>query len=150
MVLSGPGRGALWLPPSLGCLSASEIGRGLGAWALWAVQGRQGLHLAFIHCHAPQETAQSGPGLGTHATSWETEHQRGALGGLPLPGPLLLLASRPRVAGGSPGLGIRQNTSGGAWGNSSTSPPSFPICKRERAIINSTFLRGACRAQRET
>ena len=27
---------------------------------------------------------------------------------------LLLLASRPRVAGGSPGLGIRQNTSGGA------------------------------------
>ena len=85
LVLSGPGRGALWLPPSLGCLSASGTGRELGAWALWAMQGRQGLHLAFIHCHAPQETAQSGRGLGIHATSWETEHQRGALRGVPRP-----------------------------------------------------------------
>ena len=26
---------------------------------------------------------------------------------------------------------------------------SFPFCKRERAVINSAFLRGACRAQRD-
>ena len=120
-------RGALWLPPPLGCLLASGTGRGLGAWAPWAVQGRQGLHLASIHCHAPQETAQSGLGLGTHATSRETEHQCGALGGIPTPLHQDLSASTGIKAKGGrrePRAWNQAEHQRRGLGESSTSPPS--------------------------
>lgn len=103
--------------------------------------------------------AQSEPGLGTDSSSCKSEHQPGVGGGIPQASLARASLFLTGVAVGTTGLSRRQNEALSS-GSGSTSPGglgrvtylsalSVLICEREITLINSAFLRGAWRAERE-
>lgn len=149
-----------WLPVPSGpwercCVSVSCTQLPLSNWDRQRARclgplgcgGKAGL-ASGIRCRELQKTVQSGPGPGTDATSWETEHEGGAEEASPSPlATAALLLTGMKAKGGRREPRAWPQTGHQLQGVTYLSTLSFLTCKRER-IVNSAFLTGACRAQR--